>query len=64
MLSDYWPHGAVTRDYGAFNDDIGAANRCSYVLDADGIVIDIIRSKELLVARRFEDYTTALVPYV
>ena len=64
VLSDYWPHGAVTKAYGAFNDDIGAANRCSYVLDADGVVTDVIRSKELLVARRFEDYTAALVPYV
>ncbi len=64
VLSDYWPHGTATKAYGAFNDDMGAANRCTYVLDENGVITDIIRSKEILVARRFADYTAALIPYV
>ena len=25
MLADYWPHGAVAREYGIFVDEVGAA---------------------------------------
>ena len=27
MLTDYWPHGAVARDYGIFVEEAGAAKR-------------------------------------
>jgi mycoredoxin-dependent peroxiredoxin len=38
LLSDFWPHGAVARAYGAFNDDLGAAERATYVVDRAGVV--------------------------
>ena len=41
-------------------DSLGAAMRSTFVLNARGIVTDIIRSEEILVARQFEDYLTAL----
>jgi peroxiredoxin len=38
MLSDYWPHGEVTRAYGVFDEARGCPLRSSYVLDRDGRV--------------------------
>jgi alkyl hydroperoxide reductase subunit AhpC len=38
MLSDFWPHGEVSKAYGAFLDDKGFATRASFVIDKDGVV--------------------------
>ncbi len=38
MLSDFWPHGAVSQAYGAFLAEKGFATRASFVIDKDGIV--------------------------
>jgi peroxiredoxin len=38
LLSDYWPHGAVGKAYGIFNEERGMDKRAAYVLDAKGIV--------------------------
>lgn len=60
VLSDYWPHGATAMAYGAFNDGRGAANRYTFVLDADGVVREVINTESLGIAREFEAYTEAL----
>jgi len=60
VLSDFWPHGAVATEYGAFNEAVGVANRMSFVLDADGVVHTIINSGSLGTAREFAAYTEAL----
>jgi len=38
ILSDFWPHGDVSRSYGTFNDVAGAANRGTYVIDREGVL--------------------------
>ncbi len=38
LLADFWPHGAVARQYGVFNEDKGFANRATFVIDADGVI--------------------------
>jgi mycoredoxin-dependent peroxiredoxin len=38
VLSDFWPHGEVSRAYGIFNEDVGVAERGTYVIDAHGVV--------------------------
>ena len=38
ILSDFWPHGEVSKAYGTFNDQAGAANRVTYIIDIAGIV--------------------------
>jgi peroxiredoxin len=38
VLSDFWPHGAVSQAYGVFNDDTGFANRGTFVVDKSGII--------------------------
>ena len=38
LLADYWPHGAVARDYGIFVDEVGAAKRATFISDKEGVV--------------------------
>ncbi len=38
LLSDHWPHGAVTQAYGVFNDELGAGYRGTFIIDRSGIV--------------------------
>lgn len=55
ILSDFWPHGAVAQAYGVFNSDAGAANRATYVLDAEGVVRWKVE-QGIGQARQFDDY--------
>ena len=38
LLSDFWPHGAVSRTYGVFDEAAGLAVRGSFLVDAGGIL--------------------------
>jgi len=38
LLSDFWPHGQVAREYGVFLPEKGFANRGSFIVDREGIV--------------------------
>ncbi|MEY4597624.1 MAG: hypothetical protein RLZZ445_421 [Pseudomonadota bacterium] len=38
LLSDFWPHGAVGKAYGIFNEERGIDKRAAYVIDAKGII--------------------------
>jgi peroxiredoxin (alkyl hydroperoxide reductase subunit C) len=60
ILSDFWPHGATAQAFGCFNEKTGSAWRATYVLDADGIVRDIIATDSLGNPRSVSDYPKAL----
>lgn len=36
LLSDYWPHGEVAKQYGIWKEKIGASGRATYIVDEDG----------------------------
>jgi mycoredoxin-dependent peroxiredoxin len=38
MLSDFWPHGAVAKSYGVFDDNMGVATRGTFIIDKSGVV--------------------------
>jgi mycoredoxin-dependent peroxiredoxin len=38
LLSDFWPHGEVAREYGVVNETAGMANRGTFLIDKAGIV--------------------------
>ncbi len=38
LLADFWPHGAVAKEYGVFLDEKGFANRATFVIDAKGVI--------------------------
>lgn len=60
ILSDFWPHGAVTTSYGCFNERIGVAHRSTFVIDSEGLVRDVIASDSLGQARPFGAYVEAV----
>lgn len=59
LLSDFWPHGEVSRAYGIFNDDAGAPERGTYLVDAEGVLRWKVEHP-IGQARDFEAYRTAL----
>ena len=38
LLSDFWPHGEVAKQYGVFDPERGIANRGTFIIDKDGVV--------------------------
>nr|WP_218877330.1 peroxiredoxin [Nocardioides marinisabuli] len=38
LLSDFWPHGEVSRAYDVLDEAVGAPRRSSYVVDKQGLV--------------------------
>lgn len=38
LLSDHWPHGAIARSYGVFDEGAGVAVRGSFLVDAAGMM--------------------------
>ena len=59
LLSDFWPHGAVSSAYGAFDEMLGAAGRATYVIDKAGVVRWKVTSA-IADARDVREYLTAL----
>ena len=39
LASDFWPHGAAARDYGAFDEETGAPVRGTFLIDKGGTVV-------------------------
>ena len=39
VASDFWPHGAVARAYGVFNEETGAPVRGTFLIDKEGTVV-------------------------
>ena len=60
VLSDFWPHGATAKAYGVFNDQVGCANRTTFVIDKSGVITAVIASGSLGQARAFEEYEKAI----
>jgi len=38
LLSDFWPHGDVAKEYGVFHEKRGMAVRGTFLIDREGIV--------------------------
>jgi len=60
ILSDWWPHGAVSRKYETFNEGYGYPERTTYFLDDDAVITEVARSDRLGEARDFEVYRSVL----
>lgn len=60
ILSDFWPHGEVARAYGVFNEDVGCANRGTFLIGTDGTVVDAFMTDSLGTAREADRYQEAL----
>lgn len=60
IVSDWWPHGEVSRRYETFNETYGYAERTTYFLDEETVIQAVTRSDQLGEARDFDDYRAAL----
>lgn len=59
LLADFWPHGAVAKEYGVFIEEKGFANRATFLIDVDGVVrVSFVTAPGE--ARSLEAYTQAL----
>ncbi len=38
LLSDFWPHGAVSSTFGVFNSEGGRAERGTFLIDKEGVL--------------------------
>ena len=38
LVSDFWPHGGVARQYGVFNAEFGRPDRATFIVDKEGII--------------------------
>jgi peroxiredoxin len=59
LLADFWPHGAVSKEYGVFLEAKGYANRATFVIDTKGIIRASFIT-EPGQPRSLEDYRLAL----
>ncbi|WP_217252324.1 peroxiredoxin [Streptomyces sp. AC602_WCS936] len=59
LLSDFWPHGNVSRDYGVFDEDKGCAVRGTFIIDREGVVRWTVVNG-LPDARDLDEYVKAL----
>ena len=59
VLSDFWPHGAVAKAYGVFNDALGCAIRATFIIDKAGVLVDEFRTDSLGTAREASRYCEA-----
>ena len=60
VLSDFWPHGAAARAYGVFNEAVGCANRATFLIDNQGVIVDSFATDDLGTAREATRYDEAL----
>ena len=59
LLSDFWPHGEVSRAYGVFLEDKGFSTRGTFVIDKDGVLRwSVVNGPGE--ARNADDYVAAL----
>jgi len=59
LLADFWPHGAVAKEYGVFLEEKGYANRATFVIDVKGIIRAAFKTSPGE-ARSLDEYQAAL----
>src|SRR5260370_30673728 len=59
LLADFWPHGAVAKAYGVFDDNLGVATRGTFIIAKNGVVRWQVVNP-IPQAREIADYQKAL----
>ena len=59
LLSDYWPHGAVSQAYGIFNEKVGCSGRATFIIDREGVLRWMVEN-DIPEARDVEEYRKIL----
>jgi peroxiredoxin len=59
LLSDFWPHGAVSAAYGVLDEERGCSQRSTFLVDPEGTISWSVHNA-LPDERSVEDYLAAL----
>ena len=59
LLSDFWPHGAVSAAYGVFDEGLGCSRRSTFLVDAHGKVVWVVHNS-MPDPRSVDDYLAVL----
>lgn len=59
VLADFWPHGEVAQRYGVFLEESGIANRATFVINKEGVLVAKFVTAPGQ-ARSLEEYQKAL----
>jgi peroxiredoxin len=59
LLSDFWPHGEVSRTYDVFNAELGCSMRSTFIVDRAGVLRWQVHNA-LPDARSLDDYAQVL----
>ena len=56
MVSDFYPHGLISKNYDNFNEDLGCSNRTSYLVGTNGDILKVLEAEELGKQRDLTQY--------
>jgi peroxiredoxin len=59
LLSDFWPHGEVSKAYGVFDERLGCSGRATFIVDRSGLLRWYVEN-EIPQARNLDDYRKVL----
>jgi mycoredoxin-dependent peroxiredoxin len=59
LLSDFWPHGAVSTAYDVFDERLGCSRRATFIVDRGGVLRWTVQT-QMREARNLDDYRKAL----
>lgn len=59
LISDFWPHGEIGKRYGVFDSALGMNSRTTLIIDAQGIVREIIAT-DMSRSRDIESFPAAV----
>lgn len=59
LLSDFWPHGEVSRSFGVFDEEKGCSTRSTFIVDKDGVLRWSVHNP-MGEARDLEEYARVL----
>lgn len=60
LLSDFWPHGAIGRRYGVFDEELGVNTRGTFLVDGQATVRRVISSPAIARPRDVGEYLEML----
>ena len=56
IVSDFNPHGRISKSYDNFNENLGCPNRTSFLVSVNGDILKVIESEELGKQRDLTQY--------
>ena len=56
MISDFYPHGKISKEFDNFNDELGCSNRVSFLVNEEGKIAKVVAADSLGTSRDLSQY--------